>query len=142
MPLFFMNAFLAITHRGKAFQGLSSACGSSAWFCWGWRSQSSPNSSAGCWVRSEPLPQASAFAGQYRSQPQQMRSGWLGLCGNFLAMAHAPFWPGDFRLREMRGERLMGVNGGNKKRPTVKVSLDLLLWPHQESNSDLTCCSA
>lgn len=30
-------------------------------------------------------------------------------------MAHAPFWPGDFRLREMRWERLMGVSGGNKK---------------------------
>src|SRR5690606_37824935 len=45
-----------------------------------------PNNSAGCMVRSAPLPQANAFAGQYRSQPQQMRSGWLGLWGNFLAM--------------------------------------------------------
>ena len=35
--------------------------------------QSSPNSSTGCCVRSEPLPQASESAGQYLSQPQQMR---------------------------------------------------------------------
>lgn len=37
-------------------------------------------------VRLAPLPQANALAGQYRSQPQQMRSGWLGFVGNFLAM--------------------------------------------------------
>ena len=46
--------------------------------------QSGPNSSAGCWVRSEPLPQTILSAAQYRSQPQQLRSGRGGLMGNFL----------------------------------------------------------
>ena len=41
-------------------------------------------------VRLAPLPQANALAGQYRSQPQQMRSGWLGFVGNFLAMVSFP----------------------------------------------------
>ena len=41
-------------------------------------------------VRLAPLPQASDLAGQYRSQPQQMRSGWLGFVGNFLAMVSFP----------------------------------------------------
>lgn len=35
-------------------------------------------------MRSVPLPQAIAFAGQYRSQPQQMRWGFFGATGNFL----------------------------------------------------------
>lgn len=46
--------------------------------------QSSPKVSAGCWVRSEPLPQAMSLAGQYLSQPQQTRSGCDGWIGNFL----------------------------------------------------------
>ena len=48
--------------------------------------QPSPNSSTGCWVRSEPLPQAMASGEQYLSQPQQMRSGFFGLTGKGLAM--------------------------------------------------------
>jgi hypothetical protein len=50
-------------------------------------SQSSPNVSTGCCVRSAPFPQAIESAGQYLSQPQQMRSGLLGWMGNFLAIA-------------------------------------------------------
>jgi len=49
--------------------------------------QSSPNNSTGCWVRSEPLPHSIESAAQYRSQPQQSRSGCWGLIGNFLATA-------------------------------------------------------
>ncbi|EJT85313.1 hypothetical protein PPS11_10318 [Pseudomonas putida S11] len=41
-------------------------------------------------VRLAPLPQANDLAGQYRSQPQQMRSGWLGFVGNFLGMVSFP----------------------------------------------------
>ena len=48
--------------------------------------QSSPHSSLGWGVRSEPLPQRRSVAGQYRSQPQHRRSGWGGWLGNFLAM--------------------------------------------------------
>src|SRR5688572_15397706 len=51
------------------------------------RYQSSPIISAGCIVLSEPLPHARELAGQYLSQPQQMRSGCLGLIGKFLAMS-------------------------------------------------------
>lgn len=50
-------------------------------------SQSSPNSSTGCCVRSEPLPQISESAGQYLSHPQQTRSGCFGCTGNFLLMS-------------------------------------------------------
>ena len=49
--------------------------------------QSSPSISAGCWVRSEPLPHSIAFTEQKRSQPQQVRSGCLGCSGNFFAMS-------------------------------------------------------
>ncbi len=48
--------------------------------------QSSPNSSAGCCVRSDPLPQASSFEAQNLSQPQQLRSGCGGFNGNFFAI--------------------------------------------------------
>ena len=51
-------------------------------------SQSSPNNSTGCCARSEPLPQHMESAGQYLSQPQQIRSGCAGCIGNFLAMSH------------------------------------------------------
>jgi len=51
--------------------------------------QPSPNSSIGCCVRSEPLPQRMASGEQYWSQPQQMRSGFLGLRGKGLAMGEA-----------------------------------------------------
>ena len=47
--------------------------------------QSSPSSSAGCCVRSEPLPQPRASLEQYLSQPQQMRSGCLGWRGKVFA---------------------------------------------------------
>jgi len=40
-------------------------------------------------VRSEPLPQRMASGGQYLSQPQQMRSGFLGFKGKGLAMGGA-----------------------------------------------------
>ena len=48
--------------------------------------QSGPHSSTGCCARSVPLPQRMASAGQYFSQPQQMRSGWPGCRGIFGAM--------------------------------------------------------
>lgn len=48
--------------------------------------QSSPNSSAGCCVLSDPLPQISEWAGQYLSQPQQLRSGCGGSRGNFFVI--------------------------------------------------------
>lgn len=48
--------------------------------------QSFPNSSTGCWARSEPLPQFMESTGQYLSQPQQTRSGCAGCIGNFLAI--------------------------------------------------------
>ena len=48
--------------------------------------QSGPSSSIGCWIRSEPLPHCKSVAAQYLSQPQQMRSGFLGKIGNFLAI--------------------------------------------------------
>ena len=54
--------------------------------------QSSPHSSLGWGVRSEPLPQRRSVAGQYRSQPQHRRSGWGGLLGNFLAMVSLAAW--------------------------------------------------
>lgn len=40
--------------------------------------QSLPRVSQGCSVRPEPLLQIRLFAGQYLSQPQQIRSGCLG----------------------------------------------------------------
>lgn len=49
-------------------------------------SQSSPNSSRGWGVLSVPLPQRKSSAGQNFSQPQQMRSGYLGCVGNFFAI--------------------------------------------------------
>src|SRR5215469_7016777 len=45
--------------------------------------QSSPNSSTGCWVRTVPFPQRRSSAEQYLSQPQQIRSGCLGLSASF-----------------------------------------------------------
>ncbi|KGD44339.1 hypothetical protein DO72_5907 [Burkholderia pseudomallei] len=51
--------------------------------------QSSPSNSIGCWVRSEPLPHDSASTEQYRSHPQQLRSGCFGCSGNFFAMPGA-----------------------------------------------------
>jgi len=50
-------------------------------------SQLSPNNSTGCCARSEPLPQHIESAGQYLSQPQQIRSGCAGCIGNFLAIS-------------------------------------------------------
>lgn len=49
--------------------------------------QSSPISSAGCCVRSEPLPQLSESAEQYLSHPQQIRSGCFGFSGIFLIIS-------------------------------------------------------
>lgn len=49
--------------------------------------QSSPSSSIGCCVRSEPLPHRKSSTEQYLSHPQQIRSGCLGCNGIFLAMA-------------------------------------------------------
>ena len=40
-------------------------------------------------MRSEPFPQRMASGGQYLSQPQQMRSGFLGFKGKGLAMGWA-----------------------------------------------------
>ena len=48
--------------------------------------QSSPRSSIGCWVRSEPFPHPCESTGQYLSHPQQIRSGCFGCKGNFLAI--------------------------------------------------------
>jgi len=45
--------------------------------------QSSPNNSTGCCVRMVPFPQRRSSAAQYLSQPQQIRSGCLGLSGVF-----------------------------------------------------------
>src|SRR5215469_8939622 len=45
--------------------------------------QSSPNSSTGCCVRTVPFPQRRSSAEQYLSQPQQIRSGCLGLSASF-----------------------------------------------------------
>lgn len=53
--------------------------------------QSLPNSSMGCWVRSEPFPQASESVRQYLSQPQQIRSGFAGSSGNFFVMSRTCF---------------------------------------------------
>ena len=52
--------------------------------------QSSPKSSAGCSVATLPLPQTKASVEQYRSQPQQTRSGWAGFIGNRLLTAQSP----------------------------------------------------
>lgn len=49
--------------------------------------QSSPNSSDGCGVTTLPFPHIIASAGQYLSQPQQMRSGCAGWIGNLLTAA-------------------------------------------------------
>jgi hypothetical protein len=77
-------------------------------------SQSSPNSSAGCGVRSDPLPHASESDGQYLSQPQQMRWGLFGATGNFLfisgqgARRSDPACGGRFAercLRQRSGQR-------------------------------------
>ncbi len=65
----------------------SCACASGVRGC----SQSSPQSSQGCGVRSEPFPQRRSSAGQYWSQPQHNRSGWAGTTGNFLAMSLVSF---------------------------------------------------
>ena len=51
-------------------------------------SQSSPKSSAGCGVRIEPLPHPRSAALQWRSQPQQIRSGCFG-CSSADVMAHS-----------------------------------------------------
>lgn len=56
-----------------------------------YRYQSSPSNSAGCWVRSEPLPQPMASFAQYLSHPQQIRSGCLGCRGNFFAICIAMY---------------------------------------------------
>ncbi|KGR95392.1 hypothetical protein X946_5106 [Burkholderia sp. ABCPW 111] len=40
-------------------------------------------------MRSEPLPHDSASTEQYRSHPQQLRSGCFGCSGNFFAMPGA-----------------------------------------------------
>lgn len=58
--------------------------------CWASKplfSQSSPKSSAGCRVATLPFPQSMASVGQYRSQPQQTRSGWAGFTGKRLLTA-------------------------------------------------------
>src|SRR5215472_7192074 len=46
-------------------------------------SQSSPNSSTGCWVRIVPFPQRRSSAEQYLSHPQQIRSGCFGFSASF-----------------------------------------------------------
>ena len=48
--------------------------------------QSRPSNSIGCWIRSQPLPHCKSSSLQYLSQPQQIRSGFFGKMGNFLAM--------------------------------------------------------
>jgi hypothetical protein len=53
-------------------------------------SQSLPNNSTGCCVRSEPFPQFMESTEQYLSQPQHIRSGCAGCIGNFLAISHFP----------------------------------------------------
>jgi hypothetical protein len=60
--------------------------------------QSSPKSSNGCWVRSEPLPHFMECAAQYKSHPQQIRSGFAGRPGNFFMIGAA------FRLVSMNLE--------------------------------------
>ena len=59
--------------------------------------QYSPNSSAGCGARSEPLPQRLSLTGQYKSQPRHTRSGCWGLGEllgghDCLALPVAAFW--------------------------------------------------
>ena len=53
--------------------------------------QSAPSSSAGCCARTLPLPQARSFTGQYRSQPQQIRSGCFGFRGIFVTGTSTAF---------------------------------------------------
>src|SRR5262245_33380890 len=63
-------------------------------------SQSAPKSSHGCIVRTVPLPQRRSSAGQYLSQPQQVRSGCAGCRGSVTsrhAATAAPTFPGRFR---------------------------------------------
>ncbi len=65
-------------------------------------------------VRFAPLRQANALAGQFRSQPQQMRSGWLGFVGNFLAMVSFPKVRTDLRLCCVHASGLIEINLGEE----------------------------
>ncbi|MCY1440191.1 hypothetical protein D9M71_564560 [compost metagenome] len=65
-------------------------------------------------VRLAPLPQANDLAGQYRSQPQQMRSGWLGFVGNFLGMVSFPQRQTDLRLCCVPASGLIEINLGEE----------------------------
>ena len=61
-----------------AFTAIASGSGAPAGAESAHSTQSAPKSSAGCGVRMVPFPHARSPAGQYLSQPQQIRSGREG----------------------------------------------------------------
>ena len=61
------------------------------------RRMGSPKSSDGCGVATDPLPHIIESAGQYLSQPQQMRSGCAGWMGNRLAIDVVMVPPGRWQ---------------------------------------------
>ena len=88
------NSFLSATSAGT-FASATKSCPQSR--------QSSPKSSNGCCVRSEPLPHFIESAAQYRSQPQQIRSGLAGREGNFFISCRSRnLVPAGLRFRATR----------------------------------------
>ena len=88
------NSFLLATSAGT-FASATKSCPQSR--------QSSPKSSNGCCVRSDPLPHFIESAAQYRSQPQQIRSGLAGCSGNFFISCRSRnLVPAGLRFRATR----------------------------------------
>src|SRR5690606_33811958 len=87
--------------------------------------QSSPQTSVGCMVRSAPLPHPNASTEQWRSRPQQIRSGCAVFNGNFLAMTtlrvtHARlYWTPFFSFALIRIKRALrrGCERGSASPP-------------------------
>ncbi len=76
--------------------------------------QSSPNISMGCCVLPLPFPQPRLFAGQYLSQPQQIRSGKAGLIGNCFAKTNTHSDSGMLSVFRVRCQPSLRAHGGNR----------------------------
>lgn len=122
---------------------LVAGVGCGAWFC-SHSNQSSPNSSTGCCVLSEPLPQRNDVAGQYWSQPQQLRSGCLGWTGNFLLISVFYTFAGCCRMPgwSIYGGSMGGFNVEEYCRvqrclPVVVCADGFGVWPDADLAADV-----